>query len=107
MSKCHIVGNQMSRNTRSLTRAFASGLNILWINLLNEHHLEFLHVKGGYTGSSEATLAKMSFCWKSPLTTHAIIRDYLMAFWLSLEVSTRDPIISPRALARELIMVEG
>ena len=36
-----------------------------------------------------------------------IIRDYLMAFWLSAEVSTRDPIISPRALARGLIMVEG
>ena len=36
-----------------------------------------------------------------------LIRDYLMAFWLSPEVSTRDPIISPRALARGLIMVEG
>ena len=28
-----------------------------------------------------------------------IFRDYLMAFLLSPEVSTRDPIISPRALA--------
>ena len=37
----------------------------------------------------------------------AIIRDYLMAFWLSPDVSTLDPIISPRALARRLIMVEG
>ena len=36
-----------------------------------------------------------------------IIRDYLMAFWLSPEISTQDPIISPRALARGLIMVEG
>ena len=36
-----------------------------------------------------------------------VIRDYLMAFWLSPEVSTRDPIISRRALARGLIMVEG
>ena len=27
-----------------------------------------------------------------------------MAFWLSLEVSTLDPIISPRALALGLIM---
>ena len=42
---------------------------------------------------------------KSP--EYVIIRDYLMAFWLSPEVSTRDPIISPRALARGLIMVEG
>ena len=39
--------------------------------------------------------------------TRGIFRDYLMAFWLSPEVSTRDPIISPRALARGLIMVEG
>ena len=38
---------------------------------------------------------------------YVIIRDYLMVFWLSPEVSTRDPIISPRALARGLIMVEG
>ena len=30
-----------------------------------------------------------------------------MAFWLSPEVSTWDPIISPRALAQGLIMVEG
>ena len=36
-----------------------------------------------------------------------VFRDYLMAFWLSAKVSTRNPIISPRALARGLIMVEG
>ena len=36
-----------------------------------------------------------------------LIRDYLIAFWLSPEVSIRDPIISQRALARGLIMVEG
>ena len=29
---------------------------------------------------------------------HEIIRDYLTAFWLLPEVSTRDTIISPRAL---------
>ena len=38
---------------------------------------------------------------------YMIIRDYLTAFWLLPEVSTRDPIISLRALARGLIMVEG
>ena len=36
-----------------------------------------------------------------------IFRDYLMVFWLWPEVSTRDPIIIPRALALRLIMVEG
>ena len=36
-----------------------------------------------------------------------IIRDFLTAFWLSPKVSTGDPIISPRHLARGLIMVKG
>ena len=35
------------------------------VKLLTEHHLEFLSFKGGYTGSSESTLVKMSNCWKS------------------------------------------
>ena len=34
------------------------------VELLTEHHLEFLSLKGGSTGSSESTLAKMSNCWK-------------------------------------------
>ena len=33
--------------------------------LLTEHDLEFLSVKGGCTGSSEAALVKMTHCWKS------------------------------------------
>ena len=33
--------------------------------LLIEHHLEFLSIKGGCTGSSECTLVKMPHCWKS------------------------------------------
>ena len=35
------------------------------VRLLTEHHLEFLSLKGGCTGSSESTLVKMSNCWKS------------------------------------------
>ena len=35
------------------------------VKLLNEHHLEFLSLKGGCTGSSESTLVKMPHCWKS------------------------------------------
>ena len=36
---------------------------------LTEHHLEFLSLKGGCTGSPESTLVKMPHCWKlvSPL----------------------------------------
>ena len=33
--------------------------------LTEEHHLEFLSLKGGCRGSSESTLVKMSNCWKS------------------------------------------
>ena len=33
--------------------------------LLTEHHLEFLSLKGGCTGSSEFTLVKMTHCWKA------------------------------------------
>ena len=39
------------------------------VKLLTEHHLEFLSLKGGCTGSSESTLVKMPHCWKSHLTT--------------------------------------
>ena len=35
------------------------------VRLLTEHHLEFLSLKGGCTGSSESTLVKMSNYWKS------------------------------------------
>ena len=35
------------------------------VKLLTEHHLEFLSLKGGCTGSSESTLVNMSNCWKS------------------------------------------
>ena len=35
------------------------------VKLLIEHHLEFLGLKGGCTGSSESTLVKMPHCWKS------------------------------------------
>ena len=46
---------------RSLIRAFASQPAML----LTEHHLEFLSLKGGCTGSSESTLVKIPHCWKS------------------------------------------
>ena len=37
----------------------------LSVKLLTKHHLEFLSLKGGCTGSSESTLVKMPHCWKS------------------------------------------
>ena len=38
------------------------------VKLLTEHHLDFLSLKGGCTGSSEPTLVKMLHCWKSHVT---------------------------------------
>ena len=37
------------------------------LRLLTEHQLEFLSLKGGYTGSSESTLVKMPHCCMSRL----------------------------------------
>ena len=38
--------------------------------LLNEHHLEFLSLKGGCSGSSKSKLVKTPHCWKSHVTAH-------------------------------------
>ena len=35
------------------------------VKLLTENHLEFLSLKGGFTGSSESINIKMPHCWKS------------------------------------------
>ena len=40
------------------------------IKLLDEHNLEFLSLKEGYTGSSESIHVKMAHCWKSHVAAH-------------------------------------
>ena len=35
------------------------------VQLLTEHHLEFLSFRGGCRGSSESKHVKMPHCWKS------------------------------------------
>ena len=40
------------------------------VKLLTEYHLEFLSLKGGFTGSSESTHVKMPHCWKSHVAAH-------------------------------------
>ena len=42
------------------------------VELLTEHRLEFLSLKGGCTSSSESTLVKMPHCWKSHVTAHLL-----------------------------------
>ena len=47
------------------------------VQLLTEHHLEFLSLKAGCRGSSESTLVKMSNCWKSHAAAHILFRPHL------------------------------
>ena len=51
------------------------------VKLLTEHHLEFLSLKGGCTGSSESTLVKMPHCWKSHVTAHMFTGGLQLALW--------------------------
>ena len=69
--------------TRSLIRALASHLNIFMsVKLLTEHHLKFLSLKGGCTGSSESTLVKMPQLLE--ITCHGSLPNCFQKwFWLS------------------------
>ena len=40
------------------------------LSLLSEHHLKFLRLKGGCTGSSGSIHVKMQHCWKSHVRAH-------------------------------------
>ena len=48
------------------------------VKLLTEHHLEFLSLKGGCTGSSESTLVNMRHCWKSHVAAQILVRSPLV-----------------------------
>ena len=43
------------------------------VKLLTEHHLEFISLKGGFTGSSVSTLVKMPHCWKSHVVAQMVL----------------------------------
>ena len=43
------------------------------VQLLTEHHLEFLSLIGGCRTSSESTLVKLPHCWKSHAAAHIVI----------------------------------
>ena len=42
------------------------------VKLLTEHHVEFLSLKEGCTGSSEYTLVIMPHCWKSRVAAQMV-----------------------------------
>ena len=51
------------------------------VKLLTEQHLEFLSLKGGCTGSSESTLVKMPYCWKSHVTAQILLTGLGKDLW--------------------------
>ena len=59
------------------------------VKLLTEHHLEFLSLKGGSTGSSESILVKMPHCWKSHAAAHMGFNARKPVFRLSDQVRLR------------------
>ena len=57
------------QSDQSLCKSLEYSMNV---QLLAEHRLEFLGLKGGCTGSSESTLVKIPHCWKSHVTAQMI-----------------------------------
>ena len=52
------------------------------VKLLTEHHLEYLCLKGGCTGSSESTHVKLPHCWKSHALAHLCFTVYVFTIVL-------------------------
>ena len=60
------------QSDQSLCKSLEHSMNV---QLLAEHHLEFLSLKGGCRGSSESTHVKMPHCWKSSVMAHIKITE--------------------------------
>ena len=59
--------------------------------LLTQSHLEFLSLKGGFTGSYESTLIKMSHCWKSHVAAHGYnVNSEIFARILFSRIALKD-----------------
>ena len=70
--QCGMCDQQSFRSTCAYAQSDQSlCLSLVYfmtVELLTEHHLEFLSLIGGFTGSYETTLVKMPCCWKSHVT---------------------------------------
>ena len=66
------------------------------VKLHMKHHLEFLSLTGGCTGSSESTLVKIPNCWISHVAAHIIwlISDYYVCAYNAKIVVTVMTMIS-------------
>ena len=59
------------------------------VKLLTNQYLEFLCLKGGCTGLSETTLAKMPHCWKSHVVDQFNDQTYSTKLHLIMQYSTK------------------
>ena len=74
------------------------------VKLLTEHHLEFLTLKGGYTGSSESTLVKMPHCWKSHVVAHIRINHACELDIVNPSISITDFITQQASRCQAVIL---
>ena len=71
------------------------------IKSLTEHHLEFLSLKGGCTGSSESINVKMLHCWNSHVV--AQVKPMLTLVMLSIFCTTFLPNFYPVYLQHSIV----
>ena len=68
-------GSDQPALTRSLIKAFATHLNIIWVLSYWQNSIGVSMLKRGCTGLSESTLVKMPHCWKSHVAAHSLIGE--------------------------------
>ena len=67
------------------------------VKLLTKHHLEFLSLKGGCSGSSESTLVKMPHCWIFRALAH-FIYEFMKYFFYLRDIRLRQGFGESRTL---------
>ena len=56
------------------------------VMLLTQHHLEFLRLKEGYTGSPESIHVKMPHCWKSRAAAELCALIGLKCYFINVQI---------------------
>ena len=72
IQQCGMCIEQSLRSACAYAQLWLSLEYFMTVDLLTEHYLEFLSLKGGCTDSSESTLVKMPHCWKSYVMAHLL-----------------------------------
>ena len=90
-----------AQSDQSLCKSLEYFMNI---QLLAEHHLEFLSFKGGCTGSSESTLVKIPHCWKSHVTAHFIYNFLGLSLYFAYLLHRKEKLTG---LIEQSLKIEG